>query len=129
MQLNFPSSSKCNSYIFYTRKLKTKRMKLKFPSSSKCNSYIFYTRKLKTKNTYFTPKTQDEKDETQLPFELTPKTEDGVHVTQLPFELKVSFIHILHSKNRRWSACNSTSLRVQSVIHTYFTPENPRRKG
>ena len=60
-------------------------MKLNFPSSSKCHSYIFYT----------------------------PKTEDGVHVTQLPFELKVSFIHILHPEN-------SSSLRVQSIIHTCF---------
>ena len=75
-------------------------MKLNFPSNSKCHSYIFYT-----------PKTQNGMDETQLPFELKvslihllpPKTQNGMDETQLPFELKVSLIHLLHPENSKWN--------------------------
>jgi hypothetical protein len=58
-------------------------MKLNFPSNSKCYSYIFCP-----------PKTQNDRNETQL-----------------PFELKVLFIHVLHPKTED-VGYNSTSLRV-----------------
>ena len=103
-----------------------------------CHSYMFYT-----------PKTQNGMDETQVPFELkvsfihvlhpeklnfpwnlkchsyifcTPKTENGMYETQLFFELKVSFIHVLHPENSKWNGWNSTSLRTQSVTPTSCTP-------
>jgi hypothetical protein len=150
VKLNFTSSSKYRSYIFYTRKLKIEWMKLKFPSSSKYHSSIFYT-----------PKTQDG---TQLHFEFkvsfihllhsensrwngwnstslrvrgvihtsfTPKTQDGMDETQLHFELKVSLIDLLHLENSRWNESldpenskwygwDSSLLRLRSVTRASF---------
>ena len=64
-----------------SRKLKMEWMTLNFPLNSKCYSYIFYS----------------------------PKTQNGMDETQLLFELKVSLIHLLFPENSKWFGCTNGS--------------------
>ena len=74
-------------------------MKLNFPQVQSVIHTMFYT-----------PKTQNGLDETQLPSSskchscmfYTPN-QNGMNETPLPFELKVSFMHVLHPENSKWN--------------------------
>ena len=74
MKLNFPSSSKCHSYILTPLKTQNGMDETQFPFELKV-SFFFHTL----------------------------KTQYGMDETQLPFDLKVSLTHLLHPENSIWN--------------------------
>ena len=121
MKLNFSSTSKCYSYIFYTpktqlpfelkvlfihfltRELKMEGMKLNFPSTSKCHSHMFNTPKTEDGLIHLLPPRKLKTECMKLNFSSTSKCYSYIFYTpktQLPFELKVLFIHFLDPRTQ-----------------------------